>query len=109
MPSEVKAEVVEAEDVIVVVVEAEAEVVVVVEAGKDGQFVLHQKIVLAAMKGKNNFSCCRVYFRFRSDFVVRLLGTKCSVFRELVCPKITKLNGALNNIKVKMLLGPQFC
>ena len=50
VPSEVKAEVVEAEDVIVVVVEAEAEVVV--EAGKDGQFVLHQKIVLAAMKGK---------------------------------------------------------
>ena len=44
MPSEVKAEVVEAEVVIVVVV--------VVEAGKDGQFVLHQKIVLAAMKGK---------------------------------------------------------
>ena len=42
MPSEVKAEVVEAEVVIVVVV----------EAGKDGQFVLHQKIVLAALKGK---------------------------------------------------------
>ena len=55
MPSEVKAEVVivvvvEAEVVVVVVVEAV--VVVVVEAGKDGQFVLHQKIVLAAMKGK---------------------------------------------------------
>ena len=48
VPSEVKAEVVEAEVVIVV----EAEVVVVVEAGKDGQFVLHQKIVLAALKGK---------------------------------------------------------
>ena len=50
VPSEVKAEVVEAE--VVIVVEAEVVVVVVVEAGKDGQFVLHQKIVLAALKGK---------------------------------------------------------